>query len=134
MVGTLVSQEQMSKDLVSLLLKQLFECVVWMCAHALLYEVVDSKFQVRVVSLGECVAEEQYTYERAHCTSTKQPTQDKTRLSTCCSAQDTINLFVHATFRDRYTLPVQIRETALLLLLLFVKCYNPSFIQVLSGL
>jgi hypothetical protein len=44
-VGTLVSQEQMSKDLISPL-KQLFECLVWKCVPALLYEVVDSKFQV----------------------------------------------------------------------------------------
>jgi hypothetical protein len=30
--------------------KQLFECLVWMCAPALLYEVVDSKFQVPIAA------------------------------------------------------------------------------------
>jgi hypothetical protein len=45
-VGTLVSQEQVSKDLLESTRKQLFECLVWICTPALLYEVVDSKFQV----------------------------------------------------------------------------------------
>jgi hypothetical protein len=89
--------------------KQLFECLVWICAPALLHEVVDSKFQVQVFrakrcSCGECVRQHGRTHVCAvhRCANSVKTLAREHPISSCCVVRCTCARVLHAARMHTY--------------------------------